>query len=240
MYLTSVDKLLQKTSIPGLKESLDHLQTGDILLFGGSKFIFSKLVRYWTKSQWSHVAMVLRDPTYIDETLTGLYLWESGVEDFPDAENHIHKFGVQINDLETLLKESYDGYISYRKLHTNIHDLPQKIKVIHMAVHEKPYDIHLFDFLDASSKISKVEKAQSESGWKILNLFKTNHRNNDRYFCSALLGFIYTELGLLPPDTKWTECSPQFFSSEENPDMKLSPGNNLEVERLIYENPNRQ
>lgn len=238
--LISIDKLLESDHIPGVKESLENLQTGDLLLFGGSSFWFSKLVRVFSKSQWSHIGMILRDPTYIDPALTGLYLWESGEEDYTDAEDHIKKFGVQINDFTTLLKEGYDGYICYRKLHTDMpkSELENKIKTIHEAVHNKPYDVHLFDFLEASSKVSDVEKIDTPVS-RPWSWFKVNHRHNDRYFCSALAGFIYTELGLLPPQTNWTECTPQFFSSEENPTMKLTAGNNLEVDKLLYKNPKK-
>ena len=96
-------------------DNLDQLKTGDILLFNEKSFWFSRLVEYWTGSPWSHVAIVLRDPTYLDPKLTGLYLWESGEEDFPDAEDHQMKFGVQITDLKKVISE-YDGKIVVRKL----------------------------------------------------------------------------------------------------------------------------
>jgi hypothetical protein len=237
MTFTSTDMFLQQNNILGLKQDLNELNTGDILLFGGSTFWFSKIVRYWTHSQWTHTAIVLRDPIYINPELTGLYLWESGSENFPDSENHLQKFGVQISSLETLLKKGYDGYIAYRKLTTNIPDIDDKLKAIHKIVHDKPYDINLLDFMKASNEVNEIE-SPATSTWRFWKWFMPNHRKNNTYFCSALVGFIYTKLGLLPSSTKWTECTPQFFSSEETPSMKLITGSHLGPDEIIYQNPN--
>src|SRR3989304_23762 len=95
--------------------NLDQLNTGDVLLFNEKKYWFSWLVEYWTGSPWSHVAIVLRDPIYLDPKLTGLYLWESGEEYFPDAEDNKIKFGVQITDLKKVIS-GYQGKIVVRKL----------------------------------------------------------------------------------------------------------------------------
>jgi hypothetical protein len=233
----------QTKTITGLKDSLDKLNTGDILLFGGSNYWFSNIVRYWTKSQFSHVGIILRDPIYINPKLKGLYLWESGLEHFVDSEDGVRKLGVQITSMDKVLKyadESDLNYLVYRKLHTSLSELEiiNKIKDIHNVVHNRPYDINIYDFLEARCDVTQIESKEKPSTNIWSNWFKPNHRRNDTYFCSALVGFIYTELGLLPSNTKWTECSPEFYSSEENPKMKLTNGNYLDVDKLIYKNPN--
>ena len=62
-----------------------NLKTGDILLFdykaGGLFGIFTKLIKYFTKSDYSHVAMVIKDPAFIHPSLKGTYIWESSWED---------------------------------------------------------------------------------------------------------------------------------------------------------------
>lgn len=42
---------------------MEHAQTGDILLFKSSH-IFAKFQRFFTSSEYDHVAMVIRDPVY--------------------------------------------------------------------------------------------------------------------------------------------------------------------------------
>ncbi len=58
---------------------MDNLQTGDILLFSpNTNNIFFKLldygIRQFTQSQYTHVAFVLKDPTFIHSNLKGLYI----------------------------------------------------------------------------------------------------------------------------------------------------------------------
>ena len=90
---------------------MDDLQTGDILLFTGHKKgwlkYFSYMIEYATHSNFSHVAMVLRDPTYIDPNLKGIYLWESGWEGEPDAEDDKVKLGVKITPLQEIIEGSF-------------------------------------------------------------------------------------------------------------------------------------
>jgi hypothetical protein len=49
------------TDLPALdyESMLDELQTGDLLLCSGTQ-IFSRLIRWATRSPWSHIAMVIR------------------------------------------------------------------------------------------------------------------------------------------------------------------------------------
>lgn len=227
-------------TIPNVKINLDELQTGDIILFGDTKFWFSRLIEWVCNSKWSHVGVILRDPTYINPNLKGLYLWESGEEDYPDSEDGVIKFGVQINKFENTLREGYNGYIYYRKLNANIPDIENKIKLIHDSVHNKPYDINILDFMESSSKTDVVEKPVKRSDWRIVNWWRgeTIQQKESTFFCSALVGYIYTHLGLLPASTHWTECTPQFFSSSENKSLKLLNGAELADEKLLYKKDN--
>ena len=124
-------------------------------------------------------------------------------------------------------------------------ELDQKIKEIHDKVHGKPYDTDILDFLDASNNVVTVEETpvpvnnkKTKSWSSMLSWFVPSHRKTDTFFCSALVGRVYTYLGFLEPDTKWSECTPAFFSSVENPDMKLVEGSYLGPDTLIYQNPN--
>lgn len=225
------------TKIEGLKINLDELETGDILLYGGTQFWFSRIIRWWTKSKWSHISIVLKNPTFIDEALNdGVYIWESGIENIRDAENNKFKFGVQINSLEDILKQ-YDGYVCCRKLHCDMskEKMDESLEALHKIVHGDEYDTNPYDLMIATDSVKEVEEPEMR-GWWIWDWFRPTHRRTNTYFCSALVGFVYTQLGLLPDTTRWSECSPEFFSSRENPNMKLIKGK-LDDDKLIFQNP---
>ena len=53
-----------------------ELKTGDLLLFdNGGCNLFSSLIKYFTDSEITHIGMILKDPTFIDPLLTGIYVW---------------------------------------------------------------------------------------------------------------------------------------------------------------------
>ena len=57
---------------------LDKLKTGDLLLFSAHLSfnplnIFSLLIEFFTKRPYSHIGMILRDPTWIKPDLKGLF-----------------------------------------------------------------------------------------------------------------------------------------------------------------------
>lgn len=77
---------------------LTDLKTGDIVLFNCQKGIIGKFIQWITNSYYSHVGIVLKNPTFIKENLNGLYLWESGRESFGDSEDNQIKFGVSLRN----------------------------------------------------------------------------------------------------------------------------------------------
>ena len=70
---------------------------------------------------------------------------------------------------------------------------------IHSVVYDKPYDIVPKDWIEAFFK-------------------KDDHpQKTDRFWCSALVGYIYTRVGVLTPETDWSMLTPNDFSlSGEN------------------------
>ena len=104
---------------------LETCQTGDLLLYNTNVW-YSRLIELASNSKYSHISMILRDPTYIDPKLKGLYILESCKESIPDSVSGNLTYGVQIIPLEHVLSEyknSYFGNLYYRKLNC------QKIKV---------------------------------------------------------------------------------------------------------------
>ena len=65
-------------------EFIKNLDTGDLLLYNSSN-CFAKIIEKLTNSNYSHISFILRDPTFIDEKLKGLFILESGSEIKPDA-----------------------------------------------------------------------------------------------------------------------------------------------------------
>ena len=68
------------------------------------------------------------------------------------------------------------------------------IKNIIINNDNKPYDLNPIDWIAAKFNIRLV------------------HRETIRFFCSALMGYVLTELKLLPENTDWTIITPKKYS----------------------------
>lgn len=194
----------------------EHLKTGDLLLFcsnfkSGFLSYFTNMIKYGTHSNYTHIAMVLKDPDFIEPSLKGLYVWESGFECTPDPQDNKIKLGVQITPLNEIL-ESYknEGTVILRRIDCKRNTFNKdKLKEIHKIVYDKPYDIMPMDWIRALLKIdNKPQKT-------------------DRFWCSALIGYIYTKCGILNENTDWTILSPNDFSLESE-NLKYLDNYNLE------------
>lgn len=181
-----------------------NLKTGDILLFdfneSGFMGIFNNLIKRFTKSDYSHIAMVLKDPSFIHPSLKGYYIWESSWEGKPDPQDGKIKLGVQI----TPFHEIYDkcvktnSSITLRRVSNNSAFSEENLSEIHNVVYDKPYDIVPTDWIEA------------------INRKDSHPQKTDRFWCSALIGYIYTQCGLLTNTTDWSILRPSDFSTEEN------------------------
>ncbi len=182
------------------QDVLNDLKTGDLLLFNdnspGLFGWFTKLIKWGSHSNYSHIAMVLKDPTFLDEKLEGLYIWESSWEKNPDPQDNKHKLGVQITPIQEVLDAYTDGHVYVRKINTWEFNpfSDYNLKKIHDVVYKKPYDICPVDWVEAFLK-------------KDLNPQKTS-----RFFCSALVGYIYTKCDILIAETDWSILAPNDFS----------------------------
>jgi hypothetical protein len=138
---------------------------------------------------------------------------ESGQEMFPDAVEHKIKFGVQIVNLRKVI-EGYSGNIYVRKLQMKQEDkktLEPKLIDIWSKIKDLPYD---------------------ENPWDLLRLifgFQCGDmQRRDKFFCSALLTFIYDRFQLFQSPIQWDTISPENYNDKgliENilkPDIKLS------------------
>lgn len=185
--------------------SIRDLDNGDILLFQNADTtsqvisIFDRLIRYFTKSGYTHTAMVLKDPTWIREDLTGMFVYESSVEPEPDPEDGQKKFGVQLTPLEEILRVgSPEVYVRKVKKGRDL-ITEEKLKRIHDETHNTLYDFFPGDLLRAAFHVQPDRRAQ----------------HTDAMFCSALVTFMCVRFGFLPEYTDWSEASPADLSSQQ-------------------------
>ncbi len=175
------------------------LKTGDLLLFSthasGPFGWFTDAIKFGTHSNYTHSAVVLKDPSFIHPCLKGTFVWESSWEGTPDPQDGKIKLGVQITPLHEIVA-SYQGKgVFLRRIECDdSHFTEENLKKVHSVVYDKPYDIVPKDWIQA--------------------LFKKDSRpqKTDRFWCSALVGYIYTKCGILDPGTDWSKLSPNDFS----------------------------
>ena len=181
---------------------LETCQTGDILLYN-SNYWYSRLIEWGSGSKFSHISIILRDPTFINEKLTGLYILESSYEDIPDSNTGEKVWGVQIIPIEHVLKEyqsSYVGNLYYRKLHANkSEDFYNKLKECVKHTEGDKYDLNPLDWFKAEFQIDMG-----------------NTRKENTFWCSALVGYVYCHMGFIDKDISWSILPPRKFSHYEN------------------------
>lgn len=207
-----------------LAELKKTLKTGDILLCDdlqyGSWGIFSWFIKFMTKSDFSHVGMIVVDPNFTDIPLKGTFVWTSGISNVPDPEDKTTKFGVQFIPFDHFI-QTYGGKIYLRRIEFNNSEEYHKIfnndrlKEIHQVVYDKPYDVIITDWIEAFCK--KDPQPQKTS----------------RFFCSALIGYIYTKLTLFDDRLDWSILYPNYFSSE-NKSLVLLHNATLTKEHQIW------
>ena len=190
---------------------MDSLKTGDLLLFSnhssGFFGIFTSMIKWGTHSNYSHTGIILKDPVFINPSLKGLYVWESSYNGKPDPQDNKVKIGVQITPLYELIEEykKTGGSIFARKVKSTSQIHVKEIfnnnvlTDIHTVVYNKPYDIVPTDWIEAFLK------------------YDHSPQKTDRFWCSALVGYIYTRVGILSDKTDWSVLTPNDLSlSGEN------------------------
>lgn len=206
-----------------LNDIKNDLKTGDLILFDSrNKFPlswFDSLIKFFTSSNYNHIAMVLKDPHFLankqsgttSEMFDGVFVWESSWEGEPDPQDGKVKLGVQVTALEQVLK-SNGGTAFIRKLECSqeLYDktfTEENLLKIHDIIYDKPYDLNPLDWISA--------------------LFRVNFypKKTDTFWCSALVGIIYSKLEIMQEYTDWTIMRPSDFSLEDkNKNINLNEG----------------
>jgi hypothetical protein len=323
--LIEIDLIKQTNDLDEISKTL---KTGDILLCDNLQQkglgLFGWLIKYATMSDFSHTAMVIIDPEFTIPPMKGVYVWQSGTADIPDAEDGIRKIGVQLTPFLEFVHKYY-GKIYLRRLHISIHDkscdenifiqddndLPKSgyihstkrivsyMNPIHILKNTLSYVYNGYNFITkniynlynpnrylslpytSQSLASPSSSSSSLSSLPLLSQRNTrvhqlrHHTSNpftneileeihkivydkpydiiiqdwieayfkndphpqkiSRFWCSALVAFIYTKVGIFDSSLDWSIIRPSFFSSE-NPDLnnKYLIGAYLSNEILIW------
>jgi hypothetical protein len=113
--------MINSEQIIDITKRIETLKTGDLLLCDNLEQkglgLFGWLIKYGSQSDFSHIAMVVVNPdfTYLDKPLKGVYVWQSGTAQIPDAEDGKRKIGVQLTPIIDFIT-TYKGKIYLRRL----------------------------------------------------------------------------------------------------------------------------
>jgi len=157
-----------------------QLETGDMLLFSGRAF-GSRVIQLASRSKYSHVGVVLRDPQ-----LDIVYCWDS--TSLGRTRN-----GPGITPLSDMLV-AYKGKVYLRRLHCE--RTPERLRALAYYRHEiagRPYERH------------PLQLARS-----LFDLFPWDRNKPDlsSIFCSEHVAELYIRWCLLPPQPPSNEYTP--------------------------------
>jgi len=184
-------------------------QTGDLILYHGAKSFVDKFLECMTPSKYSHVSMVvvIPNPAFEGTDLEdGVYVIESTKSKIPDAEDHLIKVGVQMTKMEDVLAEKGQEIWHRKMVCVRDDNFYRNLRRAHNVVHNLPYDFDLLDWVNAAGF----------SWFHCLNPFRflCKRQRVDKFWCSALVSYIFVQLELLPGDTPWTDVSPRDLGTE--------------------------
>jgi|UniRef100_A0A6C0LZJ5 hypothetical protein len=203
-----------------MQQPIPHFETGDLLLYNTTKYWYSRAIEWFTSSDYSHVSMVLRRPTWLDPSLCEeeYYVLESGSERFPDAVSGDFKFGVQVCPLSKVWAEYASqgyGHLYVRRIRflcpnpNGDSALIDGIKTAYAKVKACPYDLNPCDWIkcyfDEHKTLQQIE-ATSQRDQKTTS-----------FWCSALMSFVLVVAGFLDKSVPWTVITPYDFSAFRAP-----------------------
>lgn len=185
-----------------MENIINTFETGDIILFSNNYSLWdittwsSFIVEYFSNSKYSHIGMILKDPTWLNKKLTGIYLWESVPDNTIDPQDNKKKLGVKLTPIAEIFKSKTEK-LFLRKLINKQNKLnPEVLHKIHESVYDKPYDLNIIDWIDVYYKI------------------QLNKPTIDRFFCSAFIGFIYSQSNIINKNINWDLLKPSDFAPE--------------------------
>lgn len=183
------------------------LQTGDLLFFHGTAW-YSYLLEWLGKSRMSHVGIYVYDPARFGwphpiahESASKEYVLHAGYG--LDAESSSTIFGVHLEPLTQVMTSYATNDVWVRCVNADRdEEFYRNFLEAHSRVHNKPYDTVLRDW---------VEAAMRENGYEMKH---QPEQRTDRFWCSALVAYVYVQLGWLSPDLEWTLVTPGELASD--------------------------
>ncbi|MAE81440.1 MAG: hypothetical protein CMB80_01800 [Flammeovirgaceae bacterium] len=173
-------------------EIRSQLKTGDIVLFSGKGRI-SNIIKWFTKSPWSHVGMVIKSKEW-----DTLLLWESTtLSKLKDISTGKARQGVQLVPLSERIK-TYEGSIGIRKVKGRGGFNQQGLIELRAEVKGRPYE---------ESKIELLKSAYDGP-------LGQNEEDLSSLFCSELVAEAYQRMGLLTETTPSNEFTPADFGGD--------------------------
>jgi len=195
-------------------EWINTLKTGDVVFFHTIGVLVSMFFQQVQPSRFNHCGIVLRDPTWLQSNLTGLYFLDSNDNlNVPDAmpQPDGGRFGVHIRPLLPVFESLTSmSEVHVRKCTVTI-STNQLQSIITPEIRDATYDFNPLHWLAAKSWI-----VQSDYMWPIpwsVYALPIN-RCTDAFTCSALIAYIFTQLGYLPSNLPWSIVSPKLLSGE--------------------------
>lgn len=183
---------------------LTTARTGDLVLFSG-KGLISGAVRFFTRSRWSHIGMVLRDA----DSGELLLLEATNTDESVDIDLKRPVRGVQVVLLAEKLR-AYDGTIALRQLELDERpaSLDEEVREIAEIWRYREYkDFTVTLLMDMLSPRARPQRVHA-------------------VFCSELVAEIYKRLGVMCRSVRSSRCVPGDFGLDEIPFLthaRLSP-----------------
>lgn len=187
-------------------------QTGDILLLS-AKGPLSAAIRHFTRSEWSHCALVIVEPRegIPDQVLC----WESTTSSsLRDLDTGRYVRGVQISPLSLRLA-TFKGRAAVRRLREPASQ--RELQLLTQIRHElqgRPYE----------SDICELLLAAYDGPWGL------NEPDLSSLFCSELLAEVFQRWGRLEKDLPANEYTPADFAC-----LHVPPSSHGPIEPLIWE-----
>jgi hypothetical protein len=192
--------------------SYQHLitttQTGDLILYCDH-------VPSTRQAVYSLVVMVIRDPTYLNQYLTGTFVISS------TSNTDLGLYGCRLIKLELVLNylERLPGRIYYRELRCPRDDLWQEL-LTKSVVSVTYFPRHCLD----------------EVEWIVQQFYHPDsiyiNTPNITQTSSHVIAYLYIRLGLLPTGIPWTVLSPGYFSYDSGYQLPFT-NCNLLPERIV-------
>lgn len=187
-------------------------QTGDLILFQHTydwknlkDLLFNTMdsvISFFTRSKYTHTGIIIKDPSWRPD-LKGYFFLESNWEFYKESEDNEIKIGVELVPLKRILSDNRLNRLFYRKLEcTRDEDFYERLNKAQSVTHNRPYDTNLIDWFKAAFQIHLG-----------------NERNRRRFWCSALVAYMYVQLRVLDETLEWSIVSPKQLGTENKSQM---------------------